>query len=81
MRQDALLMLQKALEGSGGSGASLAFSEAYRILTKVAGADKAYTVRLVSAKCLKTLAHIQAPGLGVPELENAAIYCTKVRLI
>ncbi|CAA6670474.1 unnamed protein product [Spirodela intermedia] len=62
VRQDALLMLQNALEGSGGI---------------VAGSDKAYNVRLAAAKCLKTFANIQGPGLGVPELENAAVYCTK----
>lgn len=71
-------MLQNALEGSGGVGASMAFSEAFRILTRVAGSDKASNVRLAAAKCLKTFANIQGPGLGVPELENAAFYCTKV---
>ncbi|XP_078444054.1 HEAT repeat-containing protein [Wolffia australiana] len=77
VRQDAILMLQKALDGSGGTGSSLAFSEAFRILTRAAGGDKAYNVRLAAAKCLKTFADIQAPGLRVPELENAALYCIK----
>ncbi|MQL75044.1 hypothetical protein Taro_007416, partial [Colocasia esculenta] len=70
-------MLQNALEGSCGSGAPAAFSEAFRIITRVAVSDKAYNVRLAAARCLKTFANIKGPGLGIAELESAASYCIK----
>ncbi|XP_077230289.1 HEAT repeat-containing protein isoform X2 [Tasmannia lanceolata] len=77
VRQEALQMLQNALEGSGGSGASAAYSEAFRIIMRVGVGDKSFIVRLAAARCLKAFAGIGGPGLGVMELENSASYCVK----
>ncbi|KAG1327093.1 putative HEAT repeat-containing protein [Cocos nucifera] len=77
VRQDAMQMLENALEGSGGSGASTAYSEAFRIIMRVGVNDKALIVRLAAARCLKTFASIGGPGLGITELENSIIHCFK----
>ncbi|KAG5245658.1 HEAT repeat-containing protein [Salix suchowensis] len=58
VRQEALLMLEKALEGSGGSAASTAYTEAFRLIT----------LRIAGARCLKVFASIGGPCLGVGEL-------------
>ncbi|XAR51547.1 hypothetical protein NMG60_11006202 [Bertholletia excelsa] len=77
VRQEALHMLQNALEGSGGSAASLAYTEAFRIITRLAVSDKSFTVRIAAARCLKAFANIGGPGLGLGELDNSASYCVK----
>ncbi|KAL5981901.1 hypothetical protein ACLOJK_015968 [Asimina triloba] len=77
VRQEVLQMLQNALEGSEGSGAFAAYSEAFRIIMRVGVGDKSSNVRIVAARCLKTFANIGGPGLGAPELENSASYCVK----
>ncbi|KAG5247588.1 HEAT repeat-containing protein [Salix suchowensis] len=53
VRQEALLMLEKALEGSRGSAASTAYTEAFRLITP---------------RCLKVFASIGGPCVGVGEL-------------
>ncbi|KAK2359319.1 HEAT repeat-containing protein [Trifolium repens] len=77
VRQEALYMLRNALEGSGGSAASTAYSEAFRLIMRSAAGDKSFAVRIASARCLKAFASIGGPGLGVTELENSASYCVK----
>ncbi|RHN44030.1 hypothetical protein MtrunA17_Chr7g0214901 [Medicago truncatula] len=77
VRQEALYMLRNALEGSGGSAASTAYSEAFRLIMKSAAGDKLFAVRIASARCLKAFASIGGPGLGVAELDNSASYCVK----
>ncbi|PSR87811.1 HEAT repeat-containing protein isoform 1 [Actinidia chinensis var. chinensis] len=77
VRQEALHMLQNALEGSGGSAASSAYTEAYRIIMRLAVGDKSFSVRIAAARCLKAFANIGGPGLGVAELDNSASYCVK----
>lgn len=78
VRQEALLMLQKALEGCGGGAASSAYTEAFRLITRFAVGDKSFVVRIAAAHCLKAFASIGGPGLGVGELENSVSYCVKV---
>lgn len=70
-------MLQNALEGSGGSAASLAYTESFRLIMRFAVGDKSSIVRIAAARCLKAFATIGGPGLGVGELENSASYCVK----
>ncbi|KAK9272135.1 hypothetical protein L1049_002505 [Liquidambar formosana] len=77
VRKEALYMLQNALEGSGGSAASSAYTEAFRLIMRFAVGDKSFTVRIAAARCLKAFANIGGPGLGVGELDNAATYCVK----
>ncbi|KAK7295809.1 hypothetical protein RJT34_18721 [Clitoria ternatea] len=77
VRQEALYMLCNALEGSGGSAASTAYSEAFRLITRSATGDKSFAVRIAAARCLKALASIGGPGLSVSELDNSASYCVK----
>ncbi|KAL5739454.1 hypothetical protein ACOSQ2_028634 [Xanthoceras sorbifolium] len=77
VRQEALLLLQNALEGSGGNAAASAYSEAFRLITRVAIGDKSFVVRIAAARCLKAFAHIGGPGLGVGELANLASHCVK----
>ncbi|KAI9153290.1 hypothetical protein LWI28_008916 [Acer negundo] len=77
VRQEALLLLQNALEGSGGSAASSAYSEAFRLITRFAIGDKSFVVRIAAARCLKAFAHIGGPGLGVGELDNLSSHCVK----
>lgn len=78
MRQEALLLLQNALEGSGGSAAASAYSEAFRLIMRFAIVDKSFVVRIAGARCLKAFAHIGGPCLGVGELDNSATHCVKV---
>ncbi|XP_059452821.1 protein SWEETIE isoform X2 [Corylus avellana] len=77
VRQEALQMLQNALEGSGGSAASSAYTEAYRLIMRFSVGDKSFIVRIAAARCLKAFANIGGPGLGVGELDNSASYCVK----
>ncbi|XP_026402924.1 protein SWEETIE [Papaver somniferum] len=78
VRQEALEMLQNALEGSGGTGAFAAYAEAFRLIMRIGVWDKSFIVRIAAARCLKTFASIGGPGLGVTELDNSATYCVKV---
>lgn len=73
-------MLANALDGSGGHGASTAYLEAFRIITRVGVSDKSFIVKLAAAGCLKTFASIGGPGLGISELESSIAYCLKVLL-
>ena len=77
VRQEALHMLENALEGSGGSAASSAYTESFRIIMRFAVGDKSFVVRIAAARCLKAFAIIGGPGLGVGDLENSASYCVK----
>ncbi|XP_058187917.1 protein SWEETIE-like isoform X1 [Rhododendron vialii] len=77
VRQEALHMLQNALEGCGGSAASSAYTEAFRLIMRLAVGDKSFTVRIAAARCLKAFANIGGPGLGVVEMDNSASYCVK----
>ncbi|XP_043715583.1 protein SWEETIE [Telopea speciosissima] len=77
VKQEALQMLQNALEGSGGSAASAAYTEAFRLIMRIGVGDKSLIVRMAAARCLKTFASIGGPGLGVSELDNSASYCVK----
>ncbi|XVF20554.1 hypothetical protein REPUB_Repub12eG0010500 [Reevesia pubescens] len=77
VRQEALLMLQNALEGSGGSAAASAYTEAFRLITRFSIGDKAFFVRIAAARCLKAFADIGGPGLGVGELDSLASNCVK----
>uniref|UniRef100_A0A6N2KR05 Clathrin/coatomer adaptor adaptin-like N-terminal domain-containing protein n=1 Tax=Salix viminalis TaxID=40686 RepID=A0A6N2KR05_SALVM len=49
VRQEALLMLEK-LGRSGGSAASTAYIEAFRLITRIAIGDKSFVVRIAGAK-------------------------------
>ncbi|KAL3630335.1 hypothetical protein CASFOL_023319 [Castilleja foliolosa] len=77
VRQEALHMLRNALEGSDGSAASAAYTEAFRIITRTGVGDKSLSVRVAAARCLKAFANIGGPGLGIGELENSSSYCVK----
>lgn len=77
VRQEALFLLQNALEGSGGSAAAPAYSEAFRLIMRFAIVDKSFVVRIAGARCLKAFAHIGGPCLGVGELDNSATHCVK----
>ncbi|PKU62053.1 protein SWEETIE [Dendrobium catenatum] len=77
VRQDALRMLESALEGSGSGGASAAYSESFRIIMRFGVSDKAFIVRLAAARCLKTFASIGGPGLLSTEIENSMSHCVK----
>ncbi|KAF7133259.1 hypothetical protein RHSIM_Rhsim09G0080700 [Rhododendron simsii] len=77
VRQEALHMLQNALEGCGGSDASLAYIEAFRLIMRFAVGDKSFTVRVAAVRCLKAFANVGGPGLGVAELDNSASYYVK----
>lgn len=70
-------MLQNALEGSGGSAASSAYSEAFRLIMRFAVGDKSFIVRIAAARCLRAFANIGGPGLGAGEFDNSASYCVK----
>ena len=74
-------MLQNALEGSGGSAASSAYTEAFRLIMRFSVGDKSFIVRIAAARCLKAFANIGGPGLGVGELDNSASYCVKVGVL
>ncbi|KAL1536904.1 protein SWEETIE-like [Salvia divinorum] len=77
VRQEALRMLHNALEGSDGSAASAAYTEAFRVIMRVGVGDKSPHVRIAAARCLKAFANIGGPGLGIGELENCLSYCVK----
>ena len=70
-------MLHNALEGCGGSAASSAYNEAFRLIMRSASGDKSIAVRIAAARCLKAFANIGGPGLGVAELDSSASYCVK----
>ncbi|OIW06503.1 hypothetical protein TanjilG_26692 [Lupinus angustifolius] len=67
VRRETLHMLQNALEGSGGSAASTAYTEAFRLITRSATGDKSFSVRIAAARCLKAFASIGGPGLTALE--------------
>lgn len=77
VREEALQMLQNALEGSGGGAAASAYTDAFRIIMRTGVVDKSSIVRVAAARCLKALASIGGPGLGVGELDNACSSCVK----
>ncbi|XP_031256681.1 protein SWEETIE-like [Pistacia vera] len=77
VRQEALLLLQNALEGSGGSAAASAYTEAFRLIMRFAVGDKSFVVRIAAARCLKAFANIGGPGLGVGGLDSSASHCVK----
>ncbi|XP_047080825.1 protein SWEETIE isoform X2 [Lolium rigidum] len=77
VRQDALLLLENALEGSGGGGSGAAYLEAFRIIMRGGISDKAYIVRVAAARCLKAFANIGGPGLGMAELDTSMSCCVK----
>ncbi|WCJ25388.1 HEAT repeat-containing protein [Euphorbia peplus] len=77
VREEALLMLEKALEGCGGSAVSSAYTEAFRLITRVAIGDKSFVVRIAAAHCLKAFASIGGPGILAGELESSAAQCVK----
>ncbi|MFQ6619426.1 hypothetical protein Gotur_000827 [Gossypium turneri] len=81
VRQEALLMLQNALEGCGGSAAASAYTEAFRLITRFGIGDKAFVVRIAAARCLKAIANIGGPGLGVAEFDSLATYCVKAGVL
>ncbi|CAN6221242.1 unnamed protein product [Urochloa humidicola] len=77
VRQDALLLLENALEGSGGGGGAAAYQEAFRIIMRGGVSDKSFIVRVVAARCLKAFANIGGPGLGMAEFDTSMSYCVK----
>ncbi|XP_062228917.1 protein SWEETIE-like isoform X3 [Phragmites australis] len=77
VRQDALLLLENALEGSGGGGGAAAYLEAFRIIMRGGISDKLFIVRVAAARCLKAFANIGGPGLGMAELDTSMSYCVK----
>jgi hypothetical protein len=77
VRQDALLLLENALEGSGGGGSGAFYLEAFRIIMRGVS-DKSFIVRVAAARCLKAFANIGGPGLGMAELDTSMTYCVKV---
>uniref|UniRef100_A0A7N0VMZ5 HEAT repeat-containing protein 5B n=1 Tax=Kalanchoe fedtschenkoi TaxID=63787 RepID=A0A7N0VMZ5_KALFE len=77
VRQEALNMLQNALEGSGGNAAISAYIEAFRFVMRSAITDKSVIVRVAAARCLNAFANIGGPGLGMGELDSAASSCVK----
>lgn len=80
MRQDALLLLENALEGSGGGGAAAAYQEAFRIIMRGVS-DKSFIVRAAAARCLKAFANIGGPALGMADFDSSMSYCVKVLFI
>lgn len=81
MRKEALLLLQNALEGSGGCAAFNAYIEAFRVITRCAVGDKSFVVRIAGARCLRAFVNIGGPGLGVAELDMSASLCIKVWIV
>ncbi|XP_039805913.1 protein SWEETIE-like isoform X1 [Panicum virgatum] len=77
VRQDALLLLENALEGSGGGGGGAAYQEAFRIIMRGGVSDKSFIVRVAAVRCLKAFANIGGPGLGMAEFDNSMSYCVK----
>ncbi|KAL5651647.1 hypothetical protein ACJX0J_037105, partial [Zea mays] len=76
VRQDALLLLENALEGSGGGGAAAAYQEAFRIIMRGVS-DKSFIVRAAAARCLKAFANIGGPALGMADFDSSMSYCVK----
>uniref|UniRef100_A0A0D9WQP4 HEAT repeat-containing protein n=1 Tax=Leersia perrieri TaxID=77586 RepID=A0A0D9WQP4_9ORYZ len=76
VRQDALLLLENALEGSGGGGSAAAYLEAFRIIMRGVS-DKSFIVRVAAARCLKAFANIGGPGLGMAEIDTSMSCCVK----
>ncbi|XP_062179055.1 protein SWEETIE-like isoform X2 [Phragmites australis] len=77
VRQDALLLLENALDGFGGGGGASAYLEAFRIIMRGGVSDKSFIVRVAAARCLKAFANIGGPGLGMAELDTSMFYCVK----
>uniref|UniRef100_A0A0E0LC01 HEAT repeat-containing protein 5B n=1 Tax=Oryza punctata TaxID=4537 RepID=A0A0E0LC01_ORYPU len=77
VRQDALLLLENALEGSGGGGSGAAYLEAFRIIMRGGVSDKSFIVRVAAARCLKAFASIGGPGLGMAEIDTSMTCCVK----
>ncbi|XP_052159222.1 protein SWEETIE isoform X2 [Oryza glaberrima] len=77
VRQDALLLLENALEGSGGGGSGAAYLEAFRIIMRGGVSDKSFIVRVAAARCLKAFANIGGPGLGMAEIDTSMSCCVK----
>ncbi|KAK3132983.1 hypothetical protein QOZ80_6AG0530430 [Eleusine coracana subsp. coracana] len=77
VRQDALLLLENALEGSGGGGGAAAYLEAFRIIMRGGVQDKSFIVRVAAARCLKAFANIGGPGLGMTDLDTSMTSCVK----
>ncbi|KAJ3692210.1 hypothetical protein LUZ60_012560 [Juncus effusus] len=77
VKQDALLLLENALSGSEGGGGPAAYTESFRIITKLGVTDKSFIVRLAGARCLRTFGSVGWIGLGVGELENSMAFCVK----
>ncbi|KAF8667911.1 hypothetical protein HU200_052539 [Digitaria exilis] len=77
VRQDALLLLENALEGSGGGGGGAAYQDAFRIIMRGGVNDKSFIVRAAAARCLKAFANIGGPGLGMAEFDTSMSYCVK----
>ncbi|GFY86802.1 HEAT repeat-containing protein [Actinidia rufa] len=63
---------------SGGSASSSEYTEAFRIIMRLAAGDKSFLVRIAAARCLKAFANIGGSGLGVAEFDNSVSYCVKV---
>ncbi|XP_006656123.1 protein SWEETIE isoform X2 [Oryza brachyantha] len=76
VRQDALLLLENALEGSGGGGSGAAYLEAFRIIMRGVN-DKSFIVRVAAARCMKAIANIGGPGLGMAEFDTSMSCCVK----
>ncbi|CAI9289785.1 unnamed protein product [Lactuca saligna] len=70
-------MLRNSLEGSCGNGSLPTYAEAFFIIMRMGVGDKSFIVRKATARCLKSLASIGGPALGVGELDNYASYCVK----
>ncbi|TKV98793.1 hypothetical protein SEVIR_9G583700v4 [Setaria viridis] len=77
VRQDALLLLENALEGSGGGGGAAAYQDAFRIIMRGGVSDRSFIVRVVAARCMKAFANIGGPGLGMAEFDTSMSYCVK----
>jgi hypothetical protein len=81
VRQDALLLLENALVGSGGGGGAAAYLESFRIIMRGGISDKSFIVRVAAARCLKAFANIGGPGLGMADLDTSMAHCVKVLFI
>ena len=78
MRKEALHLLQKAMDGCGGTTtATTAYAEVFRVIMRFGVADKSSIVRIAAARCLKTFANIGGPGIGFAELDSSASTCVK----
>ena len=68
------------MEGSGGGGPTLAYSEALRVVLRLGSADKSSIVRSAAANCLHAFALAGGPGIGTGGLEGCSALCVKVVL-